>query len=75
MSRVRHLKSARETMRLARREGFADIRIDYRHAHPVLRATKDGAPVKLVIPRTPSDWRGKRNCLAQMRRIARGAQL
>jgi hypothetical protein len=74
MSRPRHLKTAREAKRDAERCGWSRVRIDYHHDHPVLTGFANGAPASVIIPRTPSDWRGRRNSIASMRRLARGGR-
>lgn len=74
MSRPRHLKSAREAKRDAERCGWSRVSIDYHHDHPVLTGFANGAPASVIIPRTPSDWRGRRNSIASMRRVARGGR-
>jgi hypothetical protein len=74
MSRPHHIKFAREAKRDAERCGWSRVRIDYRHDHPVLTGMANGAPASLVIPRTPSDQRGRRNAIASMRRLARGGR-
>ena len=70
-----HVKFVREVKRYAERCGFEKVSVDYRRAHPVIRGVVNGAPVRIVIPKTPGDWRSRHNTYADLRRIARGGQL
>jgi hypothetical protein len=74
MSRPQHLKVAREAKQDAERCGWSRVRIDYNRTHLVLTGLANGAPASVVMPRTPSDWRGRRNSVALMRRLARGGK-
>ena len=44
-----------------------------RSCHYHVRATRpDGLTAMFVLPSTPSDWRGLKNKLAELKRFARG---
>jgi hypothetical protein len=73
MGRPRHLKLAREMKAHAERCGLQRVWIDYSRPHPVLNGSVNGSPVRVVFPRTPSDWRSRKNSFADIRRLAREA--
>lgn len=62
--------SSKEYIELAAGAGFEliDCRIG-RHVRAMFRAPSGGT-ILMFFPRTPSDWRGRRNFIATLRRAA-----
>lgn len=74
MSRNCQLKFARDAKRFAERCGYANVSVGYLRRHPVLRGVINGKPIRVVIPGTPGDQRGRQNLYAGLRRLAREAR-
>lgn len=43
--------------------------LDNRSKHPKIRLRWEGGKRFIVLPSTPSDWRGERNALARIKRL------
>ena len=52
-----------------KRRGIGDYRIDNKRWHFRLTFTFEGRERSVIFSRTPSDWRGNKNNLAELRRI------
>ena len=65
---MRMMKRHRELLAMLEADGIAARIVDM-NRHLRIKVERDGRGGIIIVPSTPSDWRGKRHALAQARRL------